>query len=765
MRHPGLRVLCVVIWLLGVVWAGTITPAPVMAAPAPPYAVVQVPRLNVRAAPSTQAPVVGQVAEQERLTVLGRNAAGTWLRIESAGGVSGWVYAALVQPSVPIAALDVYQAAPVNVSTAEATAAPATGEVQRVAYTAETGRTAAPIPATPPKGTPASNPDPRPVSPNPQAASDAVQATTAVLQPLCRPNRLRTVTLAGRPRALTTMDNRLYVALAEVSSLMIVDTARDMLLGTSRTTAESVVYVAAADGSIYVADEEGRRLVITTAQGAVKATVDLPGRPGPLAVAGNRAFVLHPDMGAVSVVDVQARQVLATLSVGADPRQVAVVGNRAFIAHNAGFLSVVDAQGQRHEELLLPVNDVVGMAADARAGILYLAGGADQKVVAVDVGTWTLVNTWTLDVLPSSLAFNPATGHVFVLDRTGQFLSVLSAVQTDRMAQVQIQARPMEDPGHSLAVVQSKIYVMNPAEGQLEVWLDRTCPGEAPQGTATLTTYHSRTDLTPRRVEARIGILWPHGGATPDQASYANLTAVLLREDGAVPACAWEPKVTLWAAVGGEPARPVAEGQRRMVTENGVTFPVYDFNDVDVRVTRDRRLPIHFMVKVDGVDTAQNVWTHSATGQFLPTVRPELEGVVQRAGGPLDARLWVEETSRGREMVAMLLKADTLLALAPGVGEPVPQLRWAVDNGVTEPELVVGRPEVRREGGLIFTVWRFPGLDPDALLREHAQVRFWVEIPEVEVHSSVLAWGQDIRTLGARLPVPAVGCTEEVASR
>ncbi len=750
------------------VWSVVLTlglgPVQALAAPAPPYAVVRVPRLNIRAAPSIQAPVVGQVQEGERVTVLGRNGEGTWLRVESAGGIGGWVYAELTQPSVPMAALALYQGSPVAGAPLDegATSAP---EAPQPGVAMEAARSPTPREA-PPARQPAPNPDPRPVGPDPEGMVLQAAATATVLQPLCRPNRLRTVSLAGRPRALATLDNRLYVALAEVSSLMMVDTARDMLLGTSRTTAEEVVSVAAADRSLYVADGPGRRLVVTTTQGAVKATIRLPGPPGPLAVEGSRAFVLHPEMGAVSVVDVRTQQVLATVSVGADPRQIAVISGRAFIAHNAGFLSVVDAQGQRQEQLLIPVNDVVGMAVDPQEGVLYIAGGADQKVVAVDVATWTLVNSWTLDTLPSSLAFNPATGHLFVLDSTGQFLTVLSSVQADRAAQVQVQERPVEDPGNSLAVVQSKIYIMNPADSRLAVWLDRTCPGETPRRTtATLITYSSRTDLTPRRVEARIGILWPHGGAAPDQASYANLTAVLLREDGAVPACAWEPKVTLWAAVGGEPARLVAQGQRRMVTEKGVTFPVYDFNDVDIRVTRERNLPIHFTVRVEGVETAQNVWTHSATGRYLPTVRPELEGIIQRYDGPLDVRLWVEETPRGREIVALLLKAETLLALAPSSSGPVPQLRWAVDNGVTEPELIVGQSEVRREGGLIFAVWRFPGLDPDELLRGHAQARFWVEIPGVEVYSSVLAWGRDIRTLGARLPVPAVGCAEEIASR
>jgi hypothetical protein len=197
-----------------------------------------------------------------------------------------------------------------------------------------------------------------------------------------------------------------------------------------------------------------------------------------------------------------------------------------------------------------------------------------------------------------------------------------------------------------------------------------------------------------------------------------------------------------------------------MMTLNNVTFPVYDFNDVDIRATREEGVPIHFMVHVEGTQPVVNVWTHAASGQYFPTVRPELEGLVTRYSGDLDARLWVEQTADGPTIYAMLLRAGTMLGLAPGATAVKPQLRWAVDNNVTEPELIVGTPETRQGDGMVYTVWRFPGSNPDSLLRSAAQARFWVEVPGVEVHSNVVAWGHDIRTLGARLPVPVVGCQD-----
>jgi DNA-binding beta-propeller fold protein YncE len=757
---------------------GMLPGQPVMAAPAPPFAVALVPRLNVRSAPDLNASVVGTVMEQERVTLLGRNGEGTWLRIEAASGISGWVFAELTQPSVPLASLAVIgatsaspapaavsQPAAVQSEAVQSEAAPSSEDLLRQTVAAAVQARAAEVSAqngnmptayqTSALTAPFASANAAPLP-----GGVAAQTNVVALEPLCLPNKLRTVYLGGRPQVVTASGDRIYVALANMNSLMVVDTGMDMMLGTSRTTARQVVGVTATPDRLYVVDGEGQRLIITTRQGAIVGEIDLPARPGPVAVTDGRAFVLHPSMGAVSVVDTNTKETVATLSIGADPRQVAVIGGRAFVVHAAGFISVVDGYGNRHEQLHLPVNDVVSVVSDPNGSTLYIASAADRKILAVDVSSWTLANTWTLEVMPSSLALNPVTGHLFVMDTSSQFLTVLSTLSPNRVGRLQVSTRPAQDSGDSLVMLQGKLYISHPAQDSLDVWLDRTCPSEmmATSSGNVVTASYSRTDLAPRRVEAHIGILWPHGGIAPDQASFANLTATLVREDGASPACGWEPEVTLWAAIGAAPAQPITTGTRRMMTENGITFPVYDFNDVDIRATRDDKLPIHFSVRVSGVEVAQNIWTHAATGSYVPTVRPELEGLVTRQDAELDARIWVEQASGGPVVYAMLLRPDSLLGVNQSAGSPIPQLRWALNNGVTEPELIVGKAETRQEDGLTFTVWRFPGLNPDSFLQDAAQVRFWVETPDVQVNSSVLAWGRDIRTLGARLPVPVVGC-------
>ena len=109
------------------------------------------------------------------------------------------------------------------------------------------------------------------------------------------------------------------------------------------------------------------------------------------------------------------------------------------------------------------------------------------------------------------------------------------------------------------------------------------------------TTCITRSPPYPVGHRAKIEIVWPHGGVPVREADLANITAYLITEPSSSdtglpepPACDWNPTVRLWAALNADPARRVAVGQKRMVTADGRTFPVWDFNDVDVAVAAIR---------------------------------------------------------------------------------------------------------------------------------------------------------------------------------
>ncbi len=81
---------------------------PVVNTPPPPnHATVSVGALNVRVAPSPNAPLVGTVLYGAQLGLLGRNASGTWVLVQTPGGAVGWVNSTYVIPSVPISSLPI----------------------------------------------------------------------------------------------------------------------------------------------------------------------------------------------------------------------------------------------------------------------------------------------------------------------------------------------------------------------------------------------------------------------------------------------------------------------------------------------------------------------------------------------------------------------------------------------------------------------------------------------------------------------------------
>jgi uncharacterized protein YgiM (DUF1202 family) len=57
--------------------------------------------LNVRAGAGTNQAIVARAKQGEQVTVIGKNDAGTWLHIRTAGGQEGWVSAEFVKVGAP----------------------------------------------------------------------------------------------------------------------------------------------------------------------------------------------------------------------------------------------------------------------------------------------------------------------------------------------------------------------------------------------------------------------------------------------------------------------------------------------------------------------------------------------------------------------------------------------------------------------------------------------------------------------------------------
>ena len=68
----------------------------------------------------------------------------------------------------------------------------------------------------------------------------------------------------------------------------------------------------------------------------------------------------------------------------------------------------------------------------------------------------------------------------------------------------------------------------------------------------------------------------------------------------------------LLASVDGGPASVVASGARRLMTQDGITFPVWDFNAVDISAaSQGHRIEFWMDVAQPGVTTRASHWTYA----------------------------------------------------------------------------------------------------------------------------------------------------------
>jgi len=65
-------------------------------------AVVAIPRLNLRAGPSTESEVIAKLNQGDKVTITDHNEAGNWFQVQTETGETGWVAAAYVMlPASP----------------------------------------------------------------------------------------------------------------------------------------------------------------------------------------------------------------------------------------------------------------------------------------------------------------------------------------------------------------------------------------------------------------------------------------------------------------------------------------------------------------------------------------------------------------------------------------------------------------------------------------------------------------------------------------
>lgn len=266
----------------------------------------------------------------------------------------------------------------------------------------------------------------------------------------------------------------------------------------------------------------------------------------------------------------------------------------------------------------------------------------------------------------------------------------------------------------------------------------------------------------PVEVDAKIQIVWPHANAPVTKADRANLTAYLLRPRSLTSvAQSFTSPVKLWRAIDNGVEQLVATGQMREKKVGNVTFPTWDFNDVDVSAAKDPKKKVYFRLSVDGKRDATNVWSHASDARtFMP--QPDVPaGVAAAAPASVDAKIEIVFPHGN----APVDKADKVNVQAyvfeRGTNRSVPLnfdgqvVLWrSLNNGPAEP-VALGDKEQKTVNGVTFPAWTFNDVDVSAAKDKKNKYYFRLEVGGVTAsYSNVWAHAADARTYVPQPDVP-----------
>jgi photosystem II stability/assembly factor-like uncharacterized protein len=273
----------------------------------------------------------------------------------------------------------------------------------------------------------------------------------------------------------------------------------------------------------------------------------------------------------------------------------------------------------------------------------------------------------------------------------------------------------------------------------------------------------------PAEVDARVEIVWPHGGRPVEEAERANIGLRLFYPDSLVPVpCGWTPTVSVWQAEGTEPARPLGRAEQRSV--EGRPFPYWELNDVDVSVARDPQTKLYFMVQVQGIETASGVWAHGADPRTYFPLQDAPVSVSTREPMAVDARIQIvwPHDGLGREQPVQLGDwANVSVALfeprsersVPATWEPEGLVLYGAWNqSIGQPLAVDAEKRLVRRDGITYPVWDFNNIDVRAARDPMNKLYLWVDVEGVTTYPTIWAHGADARSRFPAEDEPVTGC-------
>ena len=287
------------------------------------------------------------------------------------------------------------------------------------------------------------------------------------------------------------------------------------------------------------------------------------------------------------------------------------------------------------------------------------------------------------------------------------------------------------------------------------------------------------TGRFPARVDAKIEVVWPHGYsgqlAPVAQAPLANVMAYLFHASTRQPVpCSYSPRVDLVAAVDDRPGEVVANGVKRTITMAGRSFPIWEFNNVDVSAAQDPKRRVYFWLKVADDLTPDedayaeprfrsNVWAHGLDGRTYSPQRmtPVGTDLPDRLTARVDV-VWPQDgagherpvdRARFANVDVLLLDADSPNTSVSPSYNPDVWLLKSLDGGPAE--VIRGRRVLIGQQSPTYPKWVFEDVDVGEARDPTSRYYFRVAVAGRSLSTNVWAHGVDGRTYFPDRDVPA----------
>ncbi len=304
--------------------------------------------------------------------------------------------------------------------------------------------------------------------------------------------------------AVDPVRNLVYVAVQSDDTVAIVD-------GATHTLTNKVPCGGSAPNSLALSEDGSKLFVVNGGSNQVAVldandnynlltTINVGRKPFGIAIANSMAYVTNFDDGTVSIIDVNALNVVNTVGVGWHPALPAATGDHAYIPNHSAYtgwrkgataeweyvqknkgrdtgVTIVYADGHT-ESVLTEYVGFFAAAVDEAHGRIYITkrDGTAEGLYVLDATDHTLIKFVPM-LRPYSVAVNPLTEHVFVVQGDMDEIYVLDGGNDYRMIRA-INTDPNNGDipgmhgGQGIGVNGDQVFVSNYAAGTLTVVAD-----------------------------------------------------------------------------------------------------------------------------------------------------------------------------------------------------------------------------------------------------------------------------------------------------